>query len=354
VDFSLLFFSGENDAQPADRYHLYLESARFADQNGFSAIWTPERHFHPFGGLYPNPAVAASALAMITKNIRLRAGSVVLPLHHVARVVEEWAMVDNLSKGRVELSFAPGWVPDDFLLAPQHFEDRKAVMHQNMAIVRDLWRGEKLTLPNGHGDMASVNLYPTPFQSELPVWLTSRGTEETFKVAGEKGLGILTHLLGQSKEILQKKITIYREAHLAAGHGPGKVSLMLHTYLAQDLVEVRQIVEAPFCRYLKTSMGLLKSIFKSMDMDVALEKLTPQDIDSLLAFSFERYFQTAGLFGTPDSCLPLVTDLAQIGVDEIACLIDFGIEPETTLRGLEQLHQLKNISCSNPAAQREF
>lgn len=342
MEFSLLFFSGESDAQPEDRYHVYLESARFADQHGFSAIWTPERHFHSFGGLYPNPAVGAAALAMITQNIRLRAGSVVLPLHHIARVVEEWAMVDNLSKGRVELSFAPGWVPNDFLLAPENFGDRKTIMHERIEQVQALWRGEQLRMPGGNGDLAEVNLFPTPFQKDLPIWLTSRGTEETFRLAGEKGFGILTHLLGQSRQALAKKLAIYHQAHEQAGHGKGKVSLMLHTYLAQDLAQVRQRVQGPFCRYLKTSMGLLKSLFKGMDMDVELEKLSPQDIDALLAFSFERYFQTSGLFGTPASCLPLMRELAEMGVDEIACLIDFGISPDLTLQGLEQLDELKN------------
>ena len=54
---------------------LLVEGAKFADEHGLTAVWTPERHFHPFGGLFPNPAVSAAALAMITKHVQLRAGS---------------------------------------------------------------------------------------------------------------------------------------------------------------------------------------------------------------------------------------------------------------------------------------
>ena len=43
-------------AASRDRYRLLLEGAKFADEHGFAAVWTPERHFHAFGGLYPNPA----------------------------------------------------------------------------------------------------------------------------------------------------------------------------------------------------------------------------------------------------------------------------------------------------------
>ena len=92
------------DRIPRDRYRLLLEGAKFADREGFTAVWTPERHFHAFGGLYPNPSVASAAIAALTTRVQIRAGSVVLPLHHPARVAEEWALVDNLSQGRVGIS----------------------------------------------------------------------------------------------------------------------------------------------------------------------------------------------------------------------------------------------------------
>ena len=55
MDFSL-FYWGNDDGVGRDKYALLLEGAKFADKNGFCAIWTPERHFHAFGGLYPNPS----------------------------------------------------------------------------------------------------------------------------------------------------------------------------------------------------------------------------------------------------------------------------------------------------------
>ena len=108
MPFSLFFFSA-NEAEFAQvKYKLLIEAAKFADEHQFSAVWLPERHFHAFGGLYPNPSTLAAALAMVTERIRLRAGSVVWPLHHPIRVAEEWSVVDNLSNGRVDLSFATG------------------------------------------------------------------------------------------------------------------------------------------------------------------------------------------------------------------------------------------------------
>ncbi|MFM2072971.1 MAG: hypothetical protein RLZZ623_3235, partial [Actinomycetota bacterium] len=107
IDFSLFYFSGdEAENTGAGKYRLLLEGARWADEHGFCAVWTPERHFHAFGGLYPQPAVTGAAVAAITKRVQIRAGSVVMPLHHPIRVAEAWSIVDNISDGRVGVSIA--------------------------------------------------------------------------------------------------------------------------------------------------------------------------------------------------------------------------------------------------------
>ncbi|WP_298674688.1 LLM class flavin-dependent oxidoreductase, partial [uncultured Lentibacter sp.] len=85
MDFGL-FYWGNDDGPGKQKYRLLLEGAKFADANGFCAIWTPERHFHAFGGPYPNPAVTGAAVAAVTKSIAVRSGSVVAPLHHPPRM----------------------------------------------------------------------------------------------------------------------------------------------------------------------------------------------------------------------------------------------------------------------------
>ena len=101
LDFGVMFFNGSEDEGGRDHYQLVLQAARFADRHGFSSVWAPERHYTAFGGLYPNPAVLHAALARETRHVRLMAGSHVTPLHHPLRAAEDWALVDNLSNGRV-------------------------------------------------------------------------------------------------------------------------------------------------------------------------------------------------------------------------------------------------------------
>src|SRR6516165_4616720 len=78
LEFSFIFFADGGNESRENKYQLVLELARYGDENGFRAVWVPERHFHPFGGIYPDPAALCAHLAGLTRNIRLRAGSVVL------------------------------------------------------------------------------------------------------------------------------------------------------------------------------------------------------------------------------------------------------------------------------------
>ena len=175
IDLSLFYFSSDESNHSGDKYTLLLEGAKFADANGLSAVWTPERHFHSFGGLYPNPSVTAAALAAVTDRVGIRAGSCVLPLHSPIRVAEEWALVDNLSRGRVGVSFASGWQPQDFVLRPECFDSRQSILFEQIEVVQRLWRGEKVLFKDGRGGDVDIATMPRPVQSELPVWITAAG-----------------------------------------------------------------------------------------------------------------------------------------------------------------------------------
>lgn len=361
LDVGLFYFS--SDAGPSennDRYKLLIEGAKFADQHQFSAVWTPERHFHLFGGLYPNPSVTSAAIAAVTSNIAIRAGSIVLPLHNPVRVAEEWSVVDNLSNGRVGFSFASGWHANDFSLLPANYEDRKAIMYNGIETIRKLWSGESITMSNGEGNDFTGRIYPEPVQAMPPMWITTAGNVDSFRAAGEGGFNVLTNLLGQSIDDIREKINAYREGRKAKGHqGDGHVSVMVHTFVGDDVEKVREIVRKPFSEYLKTSFDLVKiapwafpafrqpSKAAAQDSSFDPDTLTEEDLDALLDHAFDRYFETAGIFGTPTSCIPLIDELKRAGVDEIACLIDFGVDDDLVLESLQYLDALRQQA--NPA-----
>jgi natural product biosynthesis luciferase-like monooxygenase protein len=346
MQFSLFYFASSDAAAGEDKYRLLIEGAKYADQNGFEAVWTPERHFHEFGGLYPNPSVMSAALAMVTSRVKLRAGSVVLPLHHPIRIAEEWALVDNLSQGRAAIAFASGWHSDDFAFFPDNYAERKEAMFKGIETVKQLWRGEAITVRGGAGNDIQVRIFPKPRQDELPVWITAAGANDTFIRAGEIGANVLTHLLGQTVTDVAGKINLYREALARSGHDPlaGKVTLMLHTFIGDDKDKVRELVREPFTAYLKSSVGLITNLIKSMNLPLDMNTLSANDMDDLLGFAFDRYFETSALFGTPETCVAMIDNLKEIGVDEVACLIDFGLNTDLALAGLEQIKKLKHLA----------
>jgi natural product biosynthesis luciferase-like monooxygenase protein len=349
MDFSLFYFGDDGgDAASGSAYDLVLKGARFADENDFTAVWTPERHFHPFGGLYPNPAVTGAAIAAATSRVSIRAGSVVAPLHHPLRIAEEWSVVDNISGGRVGLAFASGWHAVDFALRPESYADRRQVMFDTVEQVRGLWRGEQLTVRDGIGEEQRVRIYPEPVQRRLPLWITSAGGVETFRNAGAAGAGILTHLLGQDLDELATKIASYREAVAArpdADGWPGHVVLMVHTFLGEDDDAVRELVRAPLCGYLRGSLGLLLGSQTGGARRIDPAKLREKDVDFLVDRAFDRYYDDGGLLGTVPKAARIVERLASLGVDEIACLIDFGLPVKTVLDGLEHLNELRKLSA---------
>lgn len=345
ITFGLIFFSSNEASSDQNKYHLVMDSARFADQHGFSSIWIPERHFTRDGWLYPNPAVLQAAIARETTSIGLRAGSVVMPLHNPLRVAEEWAMVDNLSNGRVGISFASGWHPNDFALFPENYGRRNEEMYRGIEMVRKLWRGEKVEVKSGDGSMVALQTYPTPIQKELPFWVTAAGNPKTFEGAGAIGANLLTHMYNQNVDELAAKIRIYRDSLAQHGFDPaaGQVSVMLHTFIAKDEETVRAQAQGPFIEYLKSASYLVNAIAYSRGQQVDLNTLSEQDLHDYLLFVFDRLVSTQRvLFGTPESCLPLVKQLQEAGVNEIACQMDFGVPTQQVLESLPYLNGLKN------------
>lgn len=347
LQFSLFFFSADGSADSPDKYRLVLEASRFADQHGYAAVWTPERHFHSFGGLYPNPAVVGAAIAAVTSRIQIRAASVVLPLQDPIRVAEEWSVVDNLSGGRVGVSFASGWHVNDFALSPSTYVDRRNVMFERIGIVRELWAGRPMTLPNGAGNPIEVMTYPRPVQRSLPIWLSCQ-SDATFEKAGEIGANVITSMFLMSVAELAPKIAIYRKARARQGHDPatGQVTVSLHTFLAEHMETVREKVGGAYLDYLLVNLGLQADRVRGSGEDFAP---TEEDRDFLTKQATERLFDERGLVGTVASCRERVAVLSAIGVDEITCLIDFGLDFESIMSSLYQLNKLKDITAREAA-----
>ena len=225
-----------------------------------------------------------------------------------------------------------------------------------------------MKFPNHKGEEIDVSLPIRPVNGTIPLWITAAGNPETFAAAARKGCGVLTHLLGQTFEEVAEKIRAYRVAWREAGHpGAGTVTLMLHTFIGDDDEKVRDTVRGPMKQYLKSAVDLVKRASWSFPTFVERAKgqgMTPQEVfekeeltaaetDALLDHAFNRYYRTSGLFGTPETCMEIVRMTAEIGVDEIACLIDFGVDTDLAMAHLPQIKALMaNLDAAGGVGRR--
>ena len=217
-------------------------------------------------------------------------------------------------------------------------------MFAGVAQVQQLWRGESLTVTAGNGKEAVIRLFPLPMQAELPIWLTVVNNPRTFKEAGAMGFGVLTNLMAQDIDRLAENLRIYRQALADHGHDPlhGHVTLLVHTFLGNDFRSTVETAKQPFKQYLSSSVGLFRTMARSQNLSVDFDLLTDDDKDAIFEHAYELYVTSTALIGTPDSCSPLVDKLQAVGVDEIACLVDFGVVSAAVLGSLPALTELKN------------
>lgn len=338
--FSFLFFSDvRKDISDAEKYAFMRDVTVFADRAGFEAIYLPERHFHEFGSIYANPAIVAAHLIPQTSRIRFRTAGVSLPLHHPAEVVEWWAMNDVLSQGRVDLGFGSGWAKEDFILAPENYEDRRRICSERISVIQRLWRGETVAFPGPGGQQIAIGVHPRPVQRELKVWFLVTQSDEGFIHAGRQGYNVFTMLYGNNLDAMRGKIALYREARRQAGLDPdaGVVSLMLHTLVLEDGARVAKVVEGPFKAYIRSS---LEAHLKAAVDEKGGTPLGEAEKAKVLDYAYQRYFRTGAIFGTVEEGRRIVDQAIAAGVDEIACLVDFGVDYSVVRQSLPHLQRL--------------
>jgi alkanesulfonate monooxygenase SsuD/methylene tetrahydromethanopterin reductase-like flavin-dependent oxidoreductase (luciferase family) len=301
----------------------------------FVAVWTPERHFQAFGGLYPNLPSSGPRSPPVTSRVGIRAGSVALPLHNPCASPRNGRVVDNLSNGRVAVSFASGWHPDDFVLYPSPYAERKEVMLRGIETIRRLWAGEHVTMEGPNGPV-EVRTLPRPVQKTLPVWVTTAGSGETWEKAGTIGANVLAALVGYEPEDLTAQIARYRARARAGRPRPGR----RHRHARRAHVRRRRTTRGPrahagahdglTCRRICGSSGRRAARDRRRGaLGARCARGRGARVRALLRDVH------AARDGRQDRARR--RSVAACGRDEMACLVDFGLATETVLEALPRL-----------------
>src|SRR5437879_2910092 len=174
----------------AQFYGELLEQVEAAEALGFDSFWIAEHHFHEYGGI-PSPPVWLAAAAQRTSRIRLGAAVVVLPFRNPLQVAEEYAMVDILSNGRLNLGTGSGYLThefDGFGVSP---EDKRERFDEALDIVLEAWKGERFSYDGRYHTIRAVALNVRPLQRPRPpIWIAVLRNEAAAHV-GKKGFPVM-------------------------------------------------------------------------------------------------------------------------------------------------------------------
>jgi alkanesulfonate monooxygenase SsuD/methylene tetrahydromethanopterin reductase-like flavin-dependent oxidoreductase (luciferase family) len=128
-------------AAPAELYSAAVDMCEWADAAGFDSVRFLEHHGSE-DGYCPSPLVMAAAAAARTSRVRLRVRALILPLHDPVRIAEDVAVIDVLSRGRVELVVAGGYVRSEFEMFGRTLAERPRLMEEGILALKQAWTGQ--------------------------------------------------------------------------------------------------------------------------------------------------------------------------------------------------------------------
>ena len=181
-------FSNENydPEKGAELYHDYLDQMEFADQLGFDGVCLNEHHQTAYG-MMPIPGVLAGALARSVKHANIAILGRALPLvNNPLNIAEEFAMLDNLTRGRIIAGFVRGIGAEYHStgINPAFSQERYAEAHD--LIIQAWTKPGPFSFHGKHYQFRYVNPWPRPYQTpHPPIWIPSQGSSSTIRWAAK-------------------------------------------------------------------------------------------------------------------------------------------------------------------------
>lgn len=191
-------------------YKETLEQCELADRLGFDNLWFVEHHFLIGFSGSPCPEVMFGALSRVTKRMRIGFGVCILPYHHPVRVAERVAMVDQLTDGRVEVGTGRSNAYEQTGLGIDPRETR-ALWEESITMLPKIWQAQaEFSYEGKYWKVPPRRVLPKPFQKPHPRLYLACTQTDSFNVAAEKGIGVLSSAT-YATDILAGHVRNYRE-----------------------------------------------------------------------------------------------------------------------------------------------
>lgn len=357
-------FSYLNGPGKLDQYDKFIDEERelavYCDENGYDSIWFTEHHFgHEGNELISNPILMGADIAARTKNIRIGQAANVITFWHPLRLAEDVAMLDQLSKGRVEVGLARGLYGREAanlntLADPKDQEQNRKLFEETLEVLQKAWdnqffshegeiyqfppKGVKWNHPMSpatpdymdmeKGEVNKITIVPRPYQKKLPLWQTIDSPRSIEWAAQNNIKGIFW--MPTVKE-LKLRFELYRQkASEARGYDVplGKdIAVVRDVYVAETMEQARQdAAEAVLNNYRWVchwrGLGNLMDPGESpVGQELNYDFLHPRNL----------------LFGTPDYVAEKIQELKEeLGLENLLLWVRHnGLPHEKTMKSLK-------------------
>jgi natural product biosynthesis luciferase-like monooxygenase protein len=332
MKFGLFYLPTHLPAQIDEATHLdnMVEQVCLADEIGIDYAWFVEHHFVRHGGLSSAPFTMLGYLAGRTRNIRLGTGATVLPLNDPIRVAEQAAVLDHMSKGRVDLGIGRGFLRDEFDAFGVPMRETRKRMEDGVSLLKQAWSGEPIHY-NGpfRPPIDGLRVLPSPVQKpNPPIWVACLMSPESFEWTAQEGYNLLYVAYHVDGATAAQRIGWYTEALKRNGR---RVEDHAHFLDRSDDAQLRSVVDRAMGEY--TQAGV-EAATKAPD-PVAYKGYSARE-DYQRQSNFDLYYPDRVLMGGRDQVLARLEQMRRMGITQVGMLVDFGSLPQAEiLRSLE-------------------
>lgn len=303
-----------------DRHGEVVCLASHADRFGWNGFWVAEHHFHP-GGTCPSAPVLLAACGQRTERIRLGSMVSVLAFHDPVRLAEQYALLDRLVHGRVNLGVGSGYIPlefEGFGIDPSTKRER---FDKSLALFLSALKGEEIVRDGAPATGIRLNIRPVQ-QPHPPVWIAAQ-RREALPFVAQKGVSValIPYATVAGLDELAEQIREFRH-HVPAG-GCAEVATAVHLYAGSHVAEAHASLQ----RYLDGRLATQSTFY---------QQKVQHDPRHASAETIEQ--SGLALIGSPPEIRKKLDAYRAIGVDEILGILDFGGLPfEYVLETVEAL-----------------
>jgi alkanesulfonate monooxygenase SsuD/methylene tetrahydromethanopterin reductase-like flavin-dependent oxidoreductase (luciferase family) len=222
----------------ADVYDEHIRTAQEAEQLGYQYYFSIEHQTSSISYLSA-PNVYLTALARGTSAIRFGVMIYQLPFHHPIRLAQDAAMLDHLSRGRLEFGAGTGVSPHEFMRWNVPFERRREMSEEALEVIIKAWTEDSVTYDGEFFKYVEVLTTPKPYQQpHPPVWFAAHSAA-SFAYAARQNFCVSQNI--DIDPVIAHKFATWRQLWKDCGHeGPmPRTFLTRHVHVAETDEQAR-------------------------------------------------------------------------------------------------------------------